>query len=222
MSELAETPIHRGRRERVAALHDQAGHRHPGPGAGRPDRRHPRGAAAPRVRRRGAAAAGARGRRGAPAPDDAVGDVGARGAAARAEDRDDQLRRAAGGRPAPGDPAHRDRRAGHARRTGSTVARYSVDDLRHIAYHVRLNRAGALFARCWLFVEGETEAWLLPELAQICGYDFPAEGIRCVEFAQSGLQVAAAPGQRPRDRVAPADRRRRGRARLPRLGAGRS
>lgn len=65
---------------------------------------------------------------------------------------------------------------------------YSVDDLRHIAYHVRLNRAGALFARCWLFVEGETEAWLLPELAQICGYDFPAEGIRCVEFAQSGLR----------------------------------
>ena len=66
-------------------------------------------------------------------------------------------------------------------------ARYSVDDLRHIGYHVRLNRAGALFARCWLFVEGETEAWLLPELARIGGYDFPAEGIRCVEFAQSGL-----------------------------------
>ncbi len=65
--------------------------------------------------------------------------------------------------------------------------RYSIDDLRHIAYHVRLNRAGALFARCWLFVEGETEAWLLPELAQLCGYDFPTEGIRCVEFAQSGL-----------------------------------
>lgn len=67
-------------------------------------------------------------------------------------------------------------------------ARYSIDDLRHIAYHVRLNRAGALFARCWLFVEGETEAWLLPELAQLCGYDFPTEGIRCVEFAQSGLR----------------------------------
>jgi putative ATP-dependent endonuclease of OLD family len=67
-------------------------------------------------------------------------------------------------------------------------ARYSIDDLRHIAYHVRLNRAGSLFARCWLFVEGETEAWLLPELAQISGYDFPSEGIRCVEFAQSGLK----------------------------------
>ena len=67
--------------------------------------------------------------------------------------------------------------------------RYSVDDLRRIAYHVRINRAGALFARCWLFVEGETEAWLLPELAQIRGFDFPSEGIRCVEFAQSGLRA---------------------------------
>jgi len=67
--------------------------------------------------------------------------------------------------------------------------RYSVDDLRRIAYHVRINRASALFARCWLFVEGETEAWLLPELAQIRGFDFPSEGIRCVEFAQSGLRA---------------------------------
>jgi putative ATP-dependent endonuclease of OLD family len=66
--------------------------------------------------------------------------------------------------------------------------RYTVDDLRRIAYHVRINRAGALFARCWLLVEGETEAWLLPELGQMCGYDFPAEGIRCVEFAQCGVR----------------------------------
>lgn len=69
------------------------------------------------------------------------------------------------------------------------LERYSVDDLRRIAYHVRINRAGALFARCWLLVEGETEAWLLPELAQLCGADFRAEGIRCVEFAQSGLRA---------------------------------
>ncbi|HEX7486524.1 MAG TPA: DUF2813 domain-containing protein [Vicinamibacterales bacterium] len=75
----------------------------------------------------------------------------------------------------------------HVHRINSDA--YSVDDLRRIAYHVRINRAGALFARCWLFVEGETEAWLLPELAQICGYAFPAEGIRCVEFAQSGLRA---------------------------------
>jgi putative ATP-dependent endonuclease of the OLD family len=67
------------------------------------------------------------------------------------------------------------------------VNRYSVDDLRRIGYHVRIRRAGAFFARCWVLVEGETEAWLLPEFAQICGYNFPAEGIRFVEFAQSGL-----------------------------------
>jgi putative ATP-dependent endonuclease of the OLD family len=64
---------------------------------------------------------------------------------------------------------------------------YSVEDLRRIAYHVRINRAAALFARCWILVEGETEAWVLPELAQICGYDLAAEGVRCVEFAQSGI-----------------------------------
>jgi putative ATP-dependent endonuclease of the OLD family len=67
------------------------------------------------------------------------------------------------------------------------VNRYSVDDLRRIAYHVRIKRAGAFFARCWVLVEGETEAWLLPEFAQLMGYNFPAEGIRFVEFAQSGL-----------------------------------
>jgi len=66
-------------------------------------------------------------------------------------------------------------------------ARYSVDDLRRIAYHVRIRRAGACFARCWVMVEGETEAWLLPEFAQLCGYNCAAEGIHFVEFAQSGL-----------------------------------
>jgi len=66
--------------------------------------------------------------------------------------------------------------------------RYSMDDLRRIAYHVRINRAAALFARCWILVEGETEAWVLPELAHVCGYNLAAEGIRCVEFAQSGIK----------------------------------
>jgi putative ATP-dependent endonuclease of OLD family len=80
------------------------------------------------------------------------------------------------------------RQDGETRVYSVATERYSVDDLRRIAYHVRLNRAGALFARCWLLVEGETEAWLLPELAQVCGYDFPAEGIRCVEFAQCGIR----------------------------------
>ncbi|MDO2947694.1 DUF2813 domain-containing protein [Aeromonas simiae] len=65
--------------------------------------------------------------------------------------------------------------------------RYSSDDLRKIAFHVRINRPMSLFARCWLLVEGETEIWLLSELAQICGYSLRAEGVRIIEFAQCGL-----------------------------------
>jgi len=60
------------------------------------------------------------------------------------------------------------------------------DELRRIAYHLRVNRASAMFARCWLLVEGETEFWLMPELARVLGVDFPSEGIRVVEFAQCG------------------------------------
>jgi putative ATP-dependent endonuclease of OLD family len=64
----------------------------------------------------------------------------------------------------------------------------AVDEMRKITYHVRLKRDDALFARAWLLVEGETEVWLLPELARLMGCDFPSEGIRCVEFAQSGIE----------------------------------
>jgi putative ATP-dependent endonuclease of the OLD family len=64
----------------------------------------------------------------------------------------------------------------------------SKDALRRISYHLRSRRASAMFARCWLLVEGETEYWILPELARLCGYDFAAEGVACVEFAQCGLR----------------------------------
>ena len=45
----------------------------------------------------------------------------------------------------------------------------------------------SLFARCWLLVEGETEIWLLSELANICGISLRGEGIRIIEFAQCGV-----------------------------------
>jgi putative ATP-dependent endonuclease of OLD family len=63
----------------------------------------------------------------------------------------------------------------------------SGEDLRRVTFHLRLNRGSSLFARCWVLVEGETEAWLLPEFARLCGIEFAGEGIRCVEFAQCGL-----------------------------------
>lgn len=60
-------------------------------------------------------------------------------------------------------------------------------DVRRVAFHVRTHNADSLFARVWLLVEGETEAWLLPELARVWGLHFPLEGIHCVPFAQAGL-----------------------------------
>nr|EIZ3686917.1 ATP-dependent endonuclease [Cronobacter sakazakii]EIZ3687013.1 ATP-dependent endonuclease [Cronobacter sakazakii] len=64
----------------------------------------------------------------------------------------------------------------------------NAEDSRRIAFHIRFNRPSALFARCWLLVEGETEVWMMNELARQCGYHFEAEGIKVIEFAQSGLK----------------------------------
>ena len=63
----------------------------------------------------------------------------------------------------------------------------SAEDLRRVGYHLRSRRGVANFARCWLLVEGETEFWMVPELARIAGHDFAVEGVACVEFAQCGL-----------------------------------
>jgi putative ATP-dependent endonuclease of OLD family len=61
------------------------------------------------------------------------------------------------------------------------------EDLRRLSYHVRMRMSTATFARCWLLVEGESEIWLLPHIARLCGYDLSMEGIVCVEFAQCGI-----------------------------------
>jgi len=78
------------------------------------------------------------------------------------------------------------------RHAGTDVYRFDdaglpPDDLRRLAYHIRARRGGVLFDRCWLLVEGETEFWLLPEMARIMGYEFDAEGVGMVEFAQCGI-----------------------------------
>lgn len=63
----------------------------------------------------------------------------------------------------------------------------SMDDQRRIAFHIRLNRPMSLFARCWVLVEGETEVWMLSEIARVLGMSLQSQGIRLVEFAQCGL-----------------------------------
>lgn len=80
------------------------------------------------------------------------------------------------------------------RRHGATIHAYrlgpnrlSNDEIRRVAYHVVNRRGSLLFARAWFLVEGETEYWLLPEMARLCGFDFASEGVAVVEFAQSGL-----------------------------------
>jgi len=79
------------------------------------------------------------------------------------------------------------------RRRGTDVHSFNPshvgkDELRRLGYHIRSRRGGALFDRTWLLVEGETEFWLLPEMARLAGYEFEAEGIGVVEFAQCGLR----------------------------------
>lgn len=64
----------------------------------------------------------------------------------------------------------------------------NAEDSRRIAFHIRFNRPSSLFARCWLLVEGETEVWVMNELARQCGYHFDAEGVKVIEFAQCGLR----------------------------------
>ena len=63
----------------------------------------------------------------------------------------------------------------------------SREHLRRVGYHLRMHRGVAMFARVWLLVEGESEFWILPQVAQVMGYDLALEGICCVGFAQCGL-----------------------------------
>ena len=79
------------------------------------------------------------------------------------------------------------RREGGIETRSVQLGRYSIDELRRVAFHLRLNRGGSFFARCWILVEGETEAWLVPEFARLAGVELPVEGIRVIEFAQCGI-----------------------------------
>ncbi len=79
------------------------------------------------------------------------------------------------------------RHRGEVRAFRVHTERFQLDELRKFSYHLRVRNGVASFARVWLLVEGETEFWVLPELARMLGYDLAQEGITCVEFAQCGL-----------------------------------
>ncbi len=64
---------------------------------------------------------------------------------------------------------------------------FSREDLRRISFHLQTQHHLAIFARMWLLVEGESEFWIIPQLARLLNYDFSLEGIVCMDFAQSGM-----------------------------------
>ena len=65
------------------------------------------------------------------------------------------------------------------------------EDWRKFDIHVRRTRGEMLFARCWLLVEGETEAILYEGAAQALDLDIVRGGVCCVQFAQSGVGMLA-------------------------------
>lgn len=62
------------------------------------------------------------------------------------------------------------------------------DEINKLDYQVRTTRGSLLFSRCWLLVEGETEAPLLSECGRAMGYDLYADGVSCIEFSQVGVE----------------------------------
>ena len=63
----------------------------------------------------------------------------------------------------------------------------TVEESRKFNYHVRHARGELLFARCWLFVEGETEIWVYSAAARALGINLHREGVRLVEYRQSDV-----------------------------------
>ena len=57
----------------------------------------------------------------------------------------------------------------------------SAEEIAKLNYYVRESRGRLIFARCWLFIEGESDWIIYTECARICGYDLISEGIYCVE-----------------------------------------
>lgn len=78
--------------------------------------------------------------------------------------------------------------------TGTSIFRImpgtlSPDDQRKFNFHIRLARGELLFARCWLLVEGETEATLLPEIARHLGISLEHAGVRCVPHRHASIEL---------------------------------
>ena len=84
--------------------------------------------------------------------------------------------------------AHRDGRIRAHRIEPDTL---EPEQMRKFDFHVRRSRGELLFARCWLLVEGETEAILLSGAAEALGLELERAGVRCVEYSQTDVGMLA-------------------------------
>lgn len=83
-------------------------------------------------------------------------------------------------------------------RTGGQIRAFRVprtllsnEEARKFNYHVRRSRGELLFARCWLLVEGETEAWIYPAAARALELKLHRDGVRVVEYSHSDVGLLA-------------------------------
>ena len=67
----------------------------------------------------------------------------------------------------------------------------SPEETRKFTYHIRQAHGELLFARCWLLVEGQTEAWIYPAAARAISIDLHREGVRVVEYRQTDVGLLA-------------------------------
>lgn len=69
------------------------------------------------------------------------------------------------------------------------AATLTADERRKVDYHIRHARGELLFARCWILVEGETEVFLISELARYLNANLERAGIRCVAHRHSSIEL---------------------------------
>ena len=82
------------------------------------------------------------------------------------------------------------------RRKAGKITVYSLeenvltgDEIRKINHHIRASRGSALFARCWLLVEGEADRLIVEGCARVLGRDLLYEGVSCIEYQHIGIGV---------------------------------
>ena len=63
------------------------------------------------------------------------------------------------------------------------------EEMRKLSYHIGSTRGSLLFARCWLFIEGESDRIILEGCARILNVDLLSQGVGFIEHRQIGIGI---------------------------------